>query len=261
MSNDLTSYDESTAALHANLAAGEQLSLADIPRAKVAPGGVPQFVLDDPVEDEPGTAKTIMGRVMAWTQRRALWPSRNEAGDQGELESTPICYSHDGITGNGDPLNTGAPGTGYECAKCPHSQWSSAARGKGQACKLSALLLLQDAQAEPSDSSYPLLAMTLAPTSLKPWRTIRTGLTTRNLPLYAVTLAAKVEQVKVSGSKDTYGVVKWSLVKSTDSPEERRKLHQSAGIMRQLIASRGEAAQATDNNANGADGIDGYSPF
>ena len=119
----------------AALAPGEQLSVNDLRRARVAPQGMPKFVLGDE------TVPEIMGAIMFRQITRAYWPGEFEGSQR------PACSSFDAITGIGEP--------GGLCAPCEFSQWGSATNAagkqtKGQACRMiTRVLVLVPGQALP----------------------------------------------------------------------------------------------------------------
>jgi hypothetical protein len=106
------------------LADGGGLPLLDLPRIKVAPGGVLSFVVETPAGDE--MVKKLEGVIPAYRNARVYWKSR--AGGK----KPPDCSSADGLVGIGDP--------GGACHKCPYAQFGSGFKqdgtpSAGQACK------------------------------------------------------------------------------------------------------------------------------
>lgn len=148
----------------------------DLPRIKIAPGGIGQFQIGDDV------AKSFTAIVAISQKVRGYWP-RKESG-----AAPPVCSSNDSIFGifNAN-LSQGefesaasAPmphpaipllsrkqplPDGWECAHCPMAQWGSAHQGgagRSQACKLMVrLLVIVDGYRLPAIMSLP-------PTSLTP---------------------------------------------------------------------------------------------
>ena len=106
------------------LADGGGLPLLDLPRIKVAPGGVLNFIVQTQAGEE--LVKKLEGIVVAYRTGRVYWKSRAVG------KKPPDCSSIDGFTGKGDP--------GGICAKCPFALFGSGFKqdgtpSTGQACK------------------------------------------------------------------------------------------------------------------------------
>lgn len=163
-------------------------------KLKIGSGGINQFVTDD------GEAyKEILAVIPISQKARAYWPRSEESSD-----FPPLCTSPDGSVGifAADPSDAqvnaalhvktphpgvvammekgGAPQPTYDCATCPLSQWGSADKGAGQACKaMLRLVLLIDGWATPA-------LLTLPPTSIKPFNLFASALKSKKGAYFGV---------------------------------------------------------------------------
>lgn len=190
-------------------------------RAKIAPGGIGQFLLGE------DTVKKFSAVVAISQVARGYWPSKESTG------APPICASSDGIRGkfNVDADETqlhdaaaartphpainimgggkDVPGS-FDCARCPLSQWGSAEQGRGQACKsLRRLLVL------PKGWSMPVI-LTLPPTSNRPWDEYATNRKAAKSSYFAVETLFELDSAKSDGGQ-TYNFVKVSAAGPLDA--------------------------------------------
>lgn len=141
MSNELTTKAEYGVAINGRSMSdvlrenigGEGLSIYELDSVKVPAGGGTIWTVPT-AEGEKGF-KEIECVVVAKTMTRAFWLKSKEEGGDG----SPDCRSSDTI--HGEALSTDGPGGA--CEKCPKSQFGSASKGRGQACKLQAHLALK----------------------------------------------------------------------------------------------------------------------
>lgn len=139
--------------LHDNLGTG--LVATDLIRIRVPAGGGKSWTVAT-LEGEEST-KELVGVVVAWRDARAFWYTSFDESGGGAL---PDCYSDDSIVGHGQP----AAEAGGMCANCKYSQFGSAPKGEGQACRQSRQLLLLT-----EGNMLPYL-VTLPATSIRPAR-------------------------------------------------------------------------------------------
>ena len=130
--------------------------------------------------------KTIEGIIVHWTRPRAYWASSMEDGGN----SPPDCSSDDGDTGTGNP--------GGDCFTCPYSQWGTAERGNGKACKEKRMLFIL----RPHD----ILPMVIqAPsTSIGNIKTYLLRLASAGIPYHEVVTGLSIERA-TSGGGISYG--------------------------------------------------------
>lgn len=126
---------------------GDGLSPTDLDRIKVPSGGGLAFEV--PTMDGEESMKELRGVIVDRATRRGYWPDKYT----GENDP-PVCFSNDGIVGQGEP--------GGPCADCPLNEFGSDPEGgPGKACKETRQLFLL-----PVDSIIPLV-VTLPPASLQ----------------------------------------------------------------------------------------------
>jgi len=189
------------------------VSITELPRIKVPSGEVLQWMIQtlDGVEMQ----KEIECLILAWKVSRAYWPKPlNEGG-----KKIPDCTSKDGFTGVGNP--------GGACADCPFSQFGSAAKGHGQACKqLRRLLLI------PPGEILPYI-LTVPPTSLKVCGQYFLNLYSKKIPYWAV-----VTRLRLEGTKNEDGVsfarMTFTVVRQL-TPEEKAAAAVLHRQMKQLL--------------------------
>lgn len=113
----------------------------DLPQLRVPAGGATSW----DVETLEGSESVKTLEVILVSVRMGLRKWYRQGLDETEVPGAPECSSPDGITGLGfrdmTPPEDGATPTTQECATCPHAQWGSARRGKGQDCKAFGLAL------------------------------------------------------------------------------------------------------------------------
>lgn len=123
---------------------GEKISQFDLSRISVPAGGGAHWSIPD-VDDPAGKSeKELIGVVVGQSLGRSYWRQSMDEGGS----APPDCSSNDGLIGQGTP--------GGSCEECPFSQWGSADKGGGQACKLSrSIFILMPGEALPVVLSVP----------------------------------------------------------------------------------------------------------
>lgn len=125
----------------------QQISPSDFERIKFPTGGG-QFWEVTRLDGETDMVKSIQGIILMHRTERSYW--QREYSGEG---APPDCRSRDLITGNGTP--------GGLCATCPFSQWDSAPKGGGQACKVhGTLFVLQPEEMLPIIIPVPVASVT-----------------------------------------------------------------------------------------------------
>lgn len=119
----------------------DELNVEDLGRIRVAPGGVPSFVLQ--YGESKHSVETLDVVVIDKQRTRAYWDK-----PYGEGDKAPACSSVDGKIGEGEP--------GGECRVCPYNEWGSAVNSQtgekmaGKACReITRLMVLCDGSVLP----------------------------------------------------------------------------------------------------------------
>lgn len=122
----------------------EGISFRDMERIKLPSAGAEFWSMKDENGESVAT-KTFKCIILTHRQIRVYWEkSLDESGGV----KPPDCFAPDAKKGIGNP--------GMICADCPHSQFGTAAKGRGQACQLKRMVffLLPD-QVFPAYISLP----------------------------------------------------------------------------------------------------------
>lgn len=166
---------------------GGGLAPSDLSRWKGAGPGLEQFVNVDTGEVRP----SIEGVLVGWAKSRSYWESPDAM-----TGTPPNCASIDALTGVGVRWQ-GDPQGAHTCLACPLSQFESAAKGSGQACKeFRQLLLLEPGHSLPTLIRVP-------PTSIKTFtRYMTAGLVTYGLPYFRVVTRISLKATKTEAGMD-----------------------------------------------------------
>jgi hypothetical protein len=164
------------AALSEVLAPGERVSVFDLPRTRVPPGGGLEWEIDGERIPE------IVGVIVHRHPVRVYWPTPVP-----QKGTPPSCYSLDLLMGHGEP--------GGSCQDCPYAQWGSAVGpdGKpraGQACKVvNRLFIMRPGEALP-------LFLPLPPTAHRPMERYLLRLASRGLRLWEVVTGISLQRTQ-----------------------------------------------------------------
>lgn len=198
----------------------QMLRVFDLQFITVPTGGNIMWQIDtaEGVESTP----TVEGVIVAWIQPRSYWKvSFDESGGG----SPPDCQSQDGFRGIGTP--------GGDCLRCPLSQFGSAPKGEGQACRQSRLLFLMR-----PDSFIPCVIKAPA-TSIRPMQEYfvggkgKQGLAPRGIAYHHVVTSFALEPDKNSmGIK--YAKIKPTM-KARLSAEETQKIQLLMQTLQPLV--------------------------
>lgn len=235
----------------------------DLPRIRIAPGGVGQFQVGDEM-------KRTFSAIVAISQKvRGYWPQK-ETGS-----APPLCSSVDSVIGlfNANPSQGAfeaaaaahmphpavellshkgaALPDGWECVHCPLAQWGSAHQNgvqKGQACKLMVRLLLVV-------DGYKLPAvMSLPPTSLKPWGAYCSALMATGKPYFTVRTRFELDKTQTP-TGITYNTVKVALAGPL-TPEEVRDVMELRREYGGLVRGAGVDSAEYDGATGAGDVVD-----
>jgi len=200
--------------LKANLGSATDLSAAALQRIRMPAGGALAWTI--PTAGGEESAPQLDCVIVAHQPCRAYWP-----GEFSGASVPPECSSPDGVAGFGEPGGT--------CRTCPHAQWESADSGRGQACKAGwRLFILRPSAILPH-------ALTLSPTSLRPFQAYMTSLTSAALPYYlAITRIALAKAHSAGGI--AYSVATFQKVGEMDEADEGR-IEQYAQMVAPFLAS------------------------
>ena len=145
----------------------EKLTSNDLDNVKIPGAGSTTWEI--PSIDGFEHTQEITGIIINWTTTRALFD-----GEYTGEHKTPLCSSDDGIRGEGEP--------GGFCPQCPLSQFGSAEKGGGQACKMNRhLFILRPNEILP-------IVITVAPGSLLNLKKFFIRLASKNTSYWAVTV-------------------------------------------------------------------------
>ncbi len=198
MSHDVQNLKE----IIAEAAGPGGLSPNDLDRVKVPTGGATSWQVPD-LEGEV-SCKELTGIILYHQDVRAYW---RVSYDEGGGDTPPDCASMDGLTGHGDP--------GGRCSTCPLSQWGSASKGKGQACKqLKLLYLLQPEAVLP-------IVVSLPPTSVKTVKQYLLRLASRAKKPQSIVTVLTLEKTK-NAEGIPYSMAKPAMLGYADPELENR---------------------------------------
>ena len=150
----------------------------NLQRISVPTGGAVSWQIE--TIDGTESVKHIDGIVVAVREPRVRYKLSFDEADGSN--NPPDCYSHDGITGVGDP--------GGPCELCPHDVWGTGRNGRGKACDERRMILVLE-----PETILPLI-VSAPPTSLKNWGDYMGRLTARALPHHAVVTRLGLEADK-----------------------------------------------------------------
>lgn len=195
-----------------NLGAGDLISPWDLQRIRVPAGGGLTWELPNMENPgEPSPEKTLRGIVIYHTLTRSFW--KDEFSGAG---TPPNCFSPDARFGNGDPHDNAGARMHISCAECPNSQFGTAIKGSGQACRQIRLaFFLREDMLLPS-----LVGVT--PGSLRQFKKFLMDLTSQGKSISNLVLGLNLEQAK-SGNGITYSRIAPTVVREIP-PDERAKL-------------------------------------
>lgn len=188
--------DEGSALVKELLAglAGERLSMSDLGKVTVPGGGGKFWEIDDESEAD------LRGIIVHTHLQRGLWETSYEEGGGDE---EPICSSHDGVVGHGDP--------GGDCATCPMAQFGS--DGERPSCQTSRIVwMLREGENLPLHVKVPAK-------SLKPAKKYIFGLARKGLPVHGVVtkMALRVEE-----KPQRHSVVEFAMVEALEPAQVAR---------------------------------------
>jgi hypothetical protein len=198
------STDMISEAISANVVSGE-LSELVLPRIKISGGAKPRWIVPSLEEDEQ-MLDELTGVVVYARDTRVYY---REEMAEGSTSQPPNCMSLDCITGSGDP--------GGSCKQCPLSKYGSAAKGKGQACKLVRQLFFIF-----GDQALPVI-VSLPPTSIKPCRLFFLKLATRGMPYYRALITIGIESAQ-NAAGYRFGRATFRFVRQLQAKEASRAM-------------------------------------
>ena len=192
------------------------MSVFDLPRLKIAAGGLPAFESLDVLTGETDTVKSFDGVLVTKQDgARAFYMSADPTGE------APDCSSTDGTEGYGVRAEGEEP-SAVLCEQCPHNQFGTAVRsdgsaGGGKRCKEKARLFVL--RWDTPDSVFPTL-LEAPPSSLRVLKKFMAALTAHGVPYWRALLRFEVRtEVATTGQK--YGELKLSLVRRLEDGEAK----------------------------------------
>ena len=126
------SADSDVAEVLAENLGGDDFSPHELDQLKTPSGGGSAWEIES-LDGETEIMKVVNGIIVHTQMRRAFYETEL---DEGGGNNPPDCSSEDGVTGKCDD----EVGLGGVCADCPHSQYATALKGKGQRCKQSRVM-------------------------------------------------------------------------------------------------------------------------
>lgn len=222
---------------------GQKISPFDLDVVKLPSQGMTIWSIPDLEEGEINT-KTIEGIVILQRSIRSFWAKGLDEKDSGG-SAPPDCSSQDGITGFGTPF--GHPDLGveqydadgnpraseayrasFDCASCPLSQFGSAKKGGGQACKQNKLLFVLT-----PESSLPIVVK-VPPSSLRPVQGFMLRLSGKGIPMYGVVVGLSLKKVQNSTGID-YSEIVPTLISRLD-PAAAARMKSVHASLKPLLA-------------------------
>lgn len=208
----LAKVDNMREAIAANMGTGG-MSVFELPRLKIAAGGLPAFESLDVLTGEVGTVKTFDAVLIEKQDgARSFYLSQDVTGER------PDCSSDDGVEGLGKHSEDDHP-QAWLCKECPHNEFGTALRndgspGAGKRCKEKSRLFVL--RWDTPESVFPTL-LEAPPSSLKVVRKFMAALTGHGVPYWKALLRFEVQTQ--TGDSGRYGALKLSLVRRLDEAE------------------------------------------
>lgn len=190
----------------------DRLDVSDLDLVKMPSGGAIAWTL--PGIDRKRSVETFSGIIIHVLTQRVYW-QKAFTGEQ----NPPDCFSSDGMIGTGTP--------GGACDTCPLSQWGSAEKGNGQACRQNRLLFILT-----EDSILPLV-LRLSPTSLGPAKKYFVRLAGKTTPYSAVVTRFGLKEEK-SGGGIAYSSATFEVERILE-PDEIAKIRQYQQGIRPIL--------------------------
>jgi len=172
----ITPAGENIGALLAANLGDDGLRFSDLKRAKNPSGGATSFQVATSEGEEE--VKEITGCIVKHNFTRSYFADPDNVAEGAQ----PDCFSQDAEYGRGDP--------GGKCDDCAFSQFESALKGKGQACKKRHVLYVLQA-----GSLLPMI-VTASPSSLKNVRGYLTALLSEGKFAHGVVTKFSLEKAK-----------------------------------------------------------------
>jgi len=211
----VTKIENVKEALSVNLGSGSSADEFSLDRIHVPTGGGTNWSIPGLEGEE--SSPVVEGIIVAAKDPRSYWKvSYNESGGG----SPPDCYSDDGVLGVGNP--------GGNCAVCPLSEFGSAEKGPGQACKSMKILFMLR-----KDDFLPLVVVA-PPGSLKSMTKYFLRLASKAKPYYSV-----ITRIALEKTKNSRGTVFSFMVPSMASvleEEELARVRQLLGLYKPFVS-------------------------
>ncbi len=236
--------EDAMEAISTNLGSG--IKITDLTKVTVPLGGGLAFNVM--TAEGPTSEQTLTGIILLAQEGKALFLKSMEE----EPNSPPACYSNDGVTGIGDPFETGEVGE-HRCATCPKNVFGSATRGsgKGKACKdTRPLYLLEQGSILPTVVQVP-------PTSLKHLQRYMGTLCKGGIPYFGVVVEIGLAQEQTP--PPMHSVLTFKSV-SVIPREERAAVKEFRAIFEQFAANA-VPIQDEPQGAPSNESQEDYDPF
>lgn len=182
--------DGMTKILQENLGSAGRLSISDLTRITVPPGGGTAWQIPNPIAgSKPKNVDELDVVIVAFKDQKAFW---KEGLDEKGGGSPPDCRSLDMIHGVGDPGGFCNGGVDQQPEPCPFNVFGSANEGEGagKACKDLRFIFFLEAK-----SRLPKLLI-VPPTSLQSMRRYFISLAEQEIPHYGVVTRLELKQDK-----------------------------------------------------------------
>lgn len=236
--------EDAMEAISTNLGSG--IKITDLTKVTVPLGGGLAFNVM--TAEGPSSVNTLTGIILLAQEGKALFLKSMEEAPN----SPPACYSNDGITGIGDPFETGEVSE-HKCATCPKNQFGSATRGsgKGKACKdTRPLYLLEQGSVLPTIVQVP-------PTSLKHLQKYMGTLCKGGVPYYGVIVEIGLAQEQTP--PPMHSVLTFKSVSMI--PKEQRAGIKEFRAIFEKFASQAVPMQDEPQGAPSNESEEDYNPF
>lgn len=190
----MSASEQMQEAIEVNLGGGK-LSLRDLERIKISPGGVTSWKIFS--VDGEDSAKKIEGIVVHFTDSRVYWEKEYGKSDGPQQ---PDCIS--------DNLEMGVGNPGGKCSKCQFAKFGS--RGRAQACKLVRLVFICV-----KGEMFPKVIV-LPPSSVAICKQYFQGLGSKGVPYFTVETQFELEKA-TNKSNIAYSRLVVEKVRSLDA--------------------------------------------
>jgi hypothetical protein len=206
-----------------NLGSAGQLSIGDLTRLTVPPGGGTAWEIPNPIAGSKPRHESELDVVIVFSKdQKAFW--KEPIGKDGGGGSPPDCRSTDMIHGVGDPGGYCNGGVDAQPEPCPFNVFGSAneGEGEGKACKDLRFLFILEGK-----SRLPKL-LVVPPTSLKAVRRYYISLAESEMQYTDVVTRLELETDKNAGGVKYSRIVPKAVAELSDEEKATALMYRQA---------------------------------